>query len=828
MKKILFLVLLVSWTNVLAQTKAGGVVKDQAGEVLPFVNVIFKNSTKGTTTDESGKFYLQTDEDYDTLKVSFIGYKTLNYPLESSVNLDLEIEIQEETSELDEVKIFRGKTSKKDNPALAILKKIWENKRTNGVRAFKQYEYREYEKLEFDLNSIDSSVIKNPIFKGMEFIFDYTDTNQYSGKTYLPVFINESVTKVYGDNKLNKEREELLGNKNSGFSENQKLIAYVKDLYDEYNVYDNYLKFYDKSFVSPLSTTGVDNYNYILNDSAYIGDKWCYNIIYYPRRKNELTFKGDFWVNDTTWAIKKINLETSAKANINWVKQVYIEQEFETLNDSVFLIKRDHFVADFGLNKKESSKGMYARRTLIYEDYQFNNPRKKEFYEKQVYEARPQVYTRSDEFWENNRLEKLAKQEEGIYEMLDSLTKVKSFQRVYDIATIFQSGYVEFNGWDFGPVYSLVGYNDVEGLRLRAGGRTYFGQNDPWRIEGYGAYGFKDEKFKYGIAGKWLLDKRSRLIVSAGNRRDVEQLGASLTNTTDILGRSLASSSVISVGDNDKLSSINLSVFALEMEPLKNFRIRLSGSYRNIKPASPDFKLDYYTSDGSYRTNPEIDQTEVSTMLIYTPGREAVGYGVEQNIINEGEFPSFFLNYGVGVKNVFGSDFDYKKLQFFYDQPFQIGGFGRANLSLETGKTFGDVPLALLSVIPGNQTYFAMYNSFPVLNYYEFVTDSYVSGHFEHNFNGRLFARIPLLRELNLRELVGIRGVWGDLSEGSRNVDASGLELRAPDKDPYWEYSLGVGNIFKVLRIDAHFRGNYFEIPDSRSFALTASFGFHF
>ncbi|KRG30734.1 DUF5686 and carboxypeptidase-like regulatory domain-containing protein [Salegentibacter mishustinae] len=825
----LSLFLLMCCTMLMAQTKVGGVVKDQNGEALPFVNVIFNNSSEGTTSGENGKFYLQSENNHTELKVSFIGYKTEIIPLQQKTNLSLEIELQEETSSLGEVKIVRGKTSKKNNPAIDILKKIWENKRDNGVSAFKQYQYKKYEKLEFDLDGIDSSVVKNPIFNGMEFIFDYSDTNRISGKTILPVFINESVSMVYGDNIENEKREDLLGNKNSGFEQNQNLIAAVKDVYDEYNVYNNYIKVFDKSFVSPLSTTGINNYNYVLSDSTYIEDKWCYNIIYYPRRENELTFKGDFWVNDTTWAVKKINLEASRDTNINWVKELYIEQEFEVLNDSVFLISKDYFQANFSLTKKENSKGVYAKRTRVFDEYQFNIKKAEDFYDKRAYKFNEEVYIRDKQFWKENRLEELNREEEDVYVMLDSLTRVPAFNRIYDIATIAESGYVEFDGWDFGPVYSLFDYNQVEGFRTRVGGRTYFGQHDPWRIEGYLAYGFKDDKFKYGISGKWLLDSRSRLIISGGKRRDIEQLGASLTtNTTDVLGRSLASSGLVSVGDNDKLSNIDLSTVNLEIEPWYNFNVRFGVSYRELSSASPAFSLDYYTNEAQTETASTIKQTEISTILTYTPGRQTSGFGVERNVVNEEEFPTFFFNYTLGLKNVFNSDFNYKKVQFFYDQPLRIGGFGRANASLEAGKTFGEVPLGLLNVVPGNQTYFAMYNSFPVLNFYEFVTDTYVSAHFDHNFNGRLFARIPLLRELNLRELIGARAVWGEISEENKALNASGIPLRAPSRAPYYEYSIGVGNILKFLSIEAHFRGNYFDVPESRSFAVTASFGFHF
>ena len=523
-------------------------VNDESGNPVPFANVIFANSSVGTITNDDGSFYLESEETYKAINISFVGFKSQVLELTKSATYDIEIILEEEASALDEVVIYQGKTSKKNNPAIDILRKIWENKRENGIYKFDQYQYKKYEKQEFDLNTIDSSLINSRIFNGMEFVFEQTDTNSVTGKTYLPIFINEAVYRVYGNNETNKEKEVLLGNKNSGFSDNQTLIAFIKDLYKEYDVYDNYLKFFDKSFVSPLSTTGINVYNYVLADSSYVDNKWCYKIVYYPRRKNELTFKGDFWVNDTTWAIKKINLAATKSANINWVRDIYIEQDFEVLNDSIFLITRDHFMSDFAFRKKDDARGVYGKRTTLYDEYSFDIDRGEAFYNNDREQYIEQVYNRDSTFWEQNRMESLNKDERQIYDMLDTLKTVKAFQRLYNIGSILASGYIEFDNFDYGPIFSTFGYNDVEGIRVRTGGRTYFGRNDPWRIEGYTAYGFKDNKFKYGLSGKILVDQRSRLILSGGNRRDIEQLGASLTNTNDVLGRSLASSSLITVG----------------------------------------------------------------------------------------------------------------------------------------------------------------------------------------------------------------------------------------------------------------------------------------
>ena len=814
--------------SVLAQTKASGEVFDSNGEPVPFANVILEGSTVGTITNEEGRFYVESDNNYDALTISFVGFETQRFVLEKRSNYNLKITLKEEENSLSEVIIYQGKTSKKNNPAIDILKKIWENRRENGVKKFKQYQYDKYEKLEFDLNTIDSTLIESRIFNGMEFIFEETDTNNITGKTYLPIFINEESSKIFGDNTLNEEKKDLLGNKNSGFSNNQNLIAFIKDLYADYDVYDNYIKFFDKSFTSPLSKTGVGVYNYVLSDSAYIDNKWCYNIVYYPRRKNELTFKGDFWVNDSTWAIKDINLRVSKSANINWVKEVYIEQEFDVLNDSTFLITRDYCMSDFSFRKKEEARGVYGKRTTLYDNYKFDIKKAKDFYDNEVDPFNEAIYNRDDAFWDIKRQEALNKDEKGVYKMLDTLKTVKAFKRLYDVGTILATGYIDYDGWDYGPVFSTFGYNTVEGLRVRFGGRTYGTLNDLWRFQGYGAYGFKDNQFKYGISGKVLLDRKSRLILSAGNRRDVEQLGASLTNSTDVLGRSLASSSLITVGSNDRLSSINLTNVALEFEPKKNFSFRTDFTYKTLKSASPTFSLDYFTDEARTQTASELQQVEISTKLSYTPGRKTTGYGVERTLINEGEYANVFLNYTLGVKNLIDSDFDYQKVQLFYRQPWKIGGIGRMTTTLEAGKTYGEVPLALLSVVPGNQTLFSIFNSFPLLNFYEFVTDTYTSFHLEHNFNGRFFSRIPLIRDLNLREIVGVRGVYGTLSDENRALDASGIFLQAPDEAPYYEYSFGVGNIFRIFRLDFHFRGNYFDNTDARSFGVTGAFGFSF
>lgn len=824
-KIVLFFLFLSS--VIVGQTKVGGKVIDEFGDPISFANVIFKNSKEGVITDENGNFYFESKENYATLVVSYVGFEKKEISLKPGLNTGLRIQLKSGT-QLKEVVVYRGKTSKKDNPAIDILRKIWERRRKNGLKMFKQYEYDKYEKVEFDLNTIDSAFMNSKVFKGMEFIFDQIDTSSISGKTYLPIFINETLSEVYGDNEDKKYKEITKANKNSGFGNGDGVNTFIKDLYAEFDIYDNYLKFFDKDFVSPLSRTGINVYNYVLNDSMFIDNKWCYNIVYYPRRKNELTFKGDFWVNDTTFAIKKINLEASKSANINWVKEIYIEQEYEVLNDSVFLLTRDYMMSDFSFSKKEESKGVYGKRTTLAKNHKFDIKKDNKFFKKEVNFYDNAVFNKTEEFWKANRFEALNKNEEGIYKMLDTLKEVPRFKRVYNLASILGSGYIEFPklNLDYGPIFSTFGYNDVEGQRIRVGGRTYFGPNDKWRIQGYTAYGFRDNQFKYGISGRWMVNPNNRLILSIGNRRDVEQMGVSLTTSNDVLGRSFASSALFASGVNNQLTSVNLTTLGFEIEPFKNFTFQTNFTYRTLKSASNEFSLDYYTDLTQTEIKSQVKQSEINLVAEFTPKRKTVGYGVDRLDVDF-NYPRVFLSYSNGLKGVLDSDFDYQKLQFYYRQPTLIGGFGRLFTTFETGKIFGEVPLGLMGVIPGNQSWFVIENTYNLLDYYDFVADEYASLHLEHHFNGRLFSRVPLLRKLNLREIVGIKGVYGRVSENNKALNASGLTYIAPE-DVYWEYHAGVGNIFKVLRVDFAWRGSYLEMPDARKFAVRASFGFYF
>ena len=264
----------------------------------------------------------------------------------------------------------------------------------------------------------------------------------------------------------------------------------------------------------------------------------------------------------------------------------------------------------------------------------------------------------------------------------------------------------------------------------------------------------------------------------------------------------------------------------VEIEPVKNLTFSTGVSYRTLLSASPEFSLDYYTDLSQTTIQSQVKQSEVNFQVEYTPKRIPIAFGVER-YNTDSPFTTLLVTYSQGFKNLFSSDFNYKKLQLYYKQPIIIGPLGRTNITVEMGKTFGFIPLGLMSVVPGNQSLFDISNTFSNLQYYEFVTDQYVTFKWDHDFHGRFFARIPFMRKLNWRENIGIKSVYGTVSNDNRTINASGLVYNAPDK-VYWEYSAGVGNIFKFFRVDFSWRGNYLNMPDANKFATKISFGFYF
>ncbi len=728
------------------------------------------------------------------------------------------------TKDLDEVVIQTRKEkykSKKENPAYAILKKVWEKNYKNAFNSYKNYKYEEYQKIEASINNIDSTFAKKKIFKGMEFMFSEVDS---TGKNYVPIYINETLSDVYKRNEgLPREKTILLAEKASGFEENKILVQTVQNLYKDFNIYDNVINFFDKGYTSPLAKDGFSVYDYDLIADQTIEGEDCYAIKYKPKNNAALAFRGIMYISKEAYAVKQVSLISARNSDVNFVRGVNAELTYFIVDENTFIPEKSDITLDLSLvNKKESAKGIFVRRELSYKDFKFNQDEIDQELDKKVDLTSKTAYEKDDAFWNEKRHEALSEEDLKTYANIEKLWQVSKFKNIVKVAETIGSGYI--NAWkaiDFGNLYSTFGSNDVEGSRLRLGARTYFSRNDLWRIQGYAAYGFKDEKLKFGGDFRYMFNPNNRLTLGMGFRHDIQQLGVQLMSSYGVMDRTFASSSIASRGDNFRLSWLTETNLNLAIEPLKNFQLRLDGSYREITSAAPEKFIINYVKNGVEKS--QVNDATAALSIIYKPKAKFSQYGLdryEQFTLA----PTYALKYTKGFSGMINSDFNYDKLQFSYLGHVLIGRFGRSDVNLELGKTFGAVPLSLMSIVPANQSYGLVPNTFSQLNYYEFVADAYSTLIYEHHFNGWIFNKIPLLKKLKLREVGFFRGAWGSIESKNVMMNRSNITYTAPKDHIYFEYGFGIENIgignLRIFRFDFNWRGNYLNQPDIQKFGV--------
>lgn len=736
---------------------------------------------------------------------------------------------------IDEVVLKKGKPefkNKKENPAYDVMREVWKRKRNNGLKKFKTFKFKEYEKIEFDVANIDSAFMDKKIFKKLDFIFDYADSAD-NGKLMLPVFLNEAIYHNFGQNEpIKKVKRLMVAEKTSGFQDNQVVTLTAKNLYKEIDIYDNTINYFDIGFQSPVSKDGFSTYNYELMDTISVSGQRVFRIRYEPKRKDVLAFQGYLYISTETYAVVQATLRSTKKMSVNFVNGIFTELEFDNPDEETFLPKKIRTsinLSPFSKNKK--AKSLVAIRTVDFSDYELNPILLDTDLVVREAELNPDFVKKDDAYWENARTDSLSKTEKGIYEMLDQLNETPRFQRIVKTYETFASGYYNVGNFlDIGSIYSIYGRNEVEGNRLRLGGRTYFSQNDDWRIQGYGAYGFRDQQFKYGAEAKYMFNKVNRFTIGVGTRRDILQLGVQLTTDDGIMSRTFASSAVFGRGENASLSSVNQTNIFTSIDPWKNVTIRLDGTLQSIKSANEEkFNMDYHDNDGMLRKT--VNDSHVTLSLIARPGAKFSQTGVDR-YEHSTLAPTIVLKYTQGLENLFNADYGYNKLQFMFYKPMLIGSWGKSLFSFETGKNFEPLPLALQNVIPGNQSYNLVPNTFAQLNYYEFVADQYATAHLEHHFNGKILSFIPIIKKLKLREVAFIRAAYGTLSNESKAININGFQYSAPDKNIYYEYGFGIENIgfgnLRLFRIDFNWRGNYLYKPEASKFGIKAGIQFFY
>ena len=797
---------------------SGKIYDAQTKETLPFVNVAFKGSKIGTTTDIDGAYNLETYYAEDSLMASFIGYK----PMAKAVRKD-RAQVIDFFLEPGSVSISEVVISAKDfeNPAHTILKKIINNKPVNNREKLDSYEYEVYNKIQFDLNNLTEKFTKRKLFKEFDFIFDHIDSSQ--AKVALPFFMTESLSDYYYQRQPRGRKEIIRATKVSGI-ENESITQFLGQMYLDVNIYDNSLGIFGKNFVSPISNYGLMFYQYYLVDSMYIDNKWCYRLDFNPKNENELVFKGHFWVNDTTYAIKEIDARILKSANINFITDLKVSHKYQEVEKEVWMLTREEIIADFTI--KEGEMGFYGKKLTTYRDFVINEPKDNKFYggaEHVITESL--VNEKPDEYWQGVRHENITGDQQAIYDMVDSLKTNPVFMTYVDVVNFLILGYTVQGPVEIGPVFTFLSYNSVEGLRPKFGMRTSNDFSTSLLLEGYAAYGTRDKRIKYMLGGQYFVSKKPRQIVGAYYSEDMELIG----QVPNYFPRDHWVQIFTSRNPQDRLIFNKQARVFTEREWFSGFSTRLEFKHRNLAARGAwDFEKEQVY-------NGEVQTVEINS-IVTSEVSLGVRFAYRENFV-EGEFervslgsnwPIFNVKIDFGIPDVFGSEYKYQKITASITDKVPFGPLGNLRFKLEGGRTWQALPYPLQFVHAGSESIFQNSNAFNTMNYFEFVSDKYVAVRAEHHFDGLFFNKIPLFKKLKWRELVGVNAIYGSFSD--KNIDQMLLPdlTYAFDTRPFAEAYVGIENIFTFMRVDAIWRLSYLDHPKSHNFGLLIGFDIQF
>lgn len=841
---LISMVLLLVSVQGFAQTVVQGVITDMISkQPLQFVSVVFKGG-RGTVTDSLGRYTLRSSGSIATVQVSYVGYKTILKPITVGATQNLDFELETDPKAVNNVTVSTNKRApyrNKGNPAVELIKRVIENKPINRMERYDYLEYDQYEKMEVSLSNVSEKITNSKLLKRYKFMFENTDTTKIAGKTLLPVYLEENLSKKYFRKKPEKTKTIVTAHKTVNFGEyidKNGVSNYLNRLYMDIDIYDNDIPLFTYQFLSPISDLGPTFYMYYIRDTITDASGLKLIKLYFtPRNTNDLLFRGNMYITlDGNYAVQKIDMFISKNANLNFVRELNIDLDFERGEDNRYRMIRSHIMADAGITKN-ASNGFFGERTVSLKNFRVNVPQPDSVYDGLATVQLDNFEARPDTFWQANRHDTLSGTEAKVYSNVDSLEKMPSFRRTIAIAMFLFSGYTSIGPYfEVGPAAAFYSFNPVEGFKLRFGGRTTPKFNKRLYFEGYTAYGFDDERWKYFLSSTYSLNNKSIYTFP------LKYIRASYQYDTKIPGQELQFVSednfLLSFkrGANDKwLYNRNLKIDYVH--ELKS-RVSYSFGFKNwIQQPAGSIVYTKVDPDGSTVNVNKLTTSELSFSLRWAPN-ETFYQGKVYRIPIVNKYPIMTLRFIAGVKGLMGGEYNYQNLSLRLEKRNYMSQLGFNDIVLEGGYIFGKLPYPLMTIHRANQTYAYQLNSYNLMNFQEFVSDRYAAFNIDHYFNGLFFNRVPLLKKLKLREVISLKLLYGGVRpENNPNLDPSLIAYPvvngvpttyALGKTPYIEGSIGVTNIFKLIRVDLIKRFNYLDHPETVSLGVRARFKFDF
>ncbi|WP_227006438.1 DUF5686 and carboxypeptidase-like regulatory domain-containing protein [Rufibacter latericius] len=846
-----FLAIGANFTPAQAQSAAitvKGTIKDAVtNEALIGVSIFIPGTSLGTSSDIEGNFALRTSQAISKIQFTYLGYKTKTVELTPGEDRVLSVKMESESKRLKEV-VIKGRSrnySNKNNPAVDLIRLVVDNKNKNRLESYDYVQYQQYDKLQLALSNSPEKLRNNILFRKYDFVTKNIDTTTLPGTAILPLYMQESISQRFFQKDPEKKKTVVQAEKKVDFGEFVVINSYVKHMYQDIDIYKNNITILTNQFLSPIADLAPTFYRFYVTDTVVVEGQKLTELSFNPKNETDFLFTGKLYVTmDGNYAVQKVDMEVGKKVNINWVRDLHINLDFDRLPNGRYNLSKSVMKTEFAVVDK-SKGGVYGERTVSYKDYKVNQAPPTHLYEENPLSQNPIGKRQNEAFLAAHRHDSLTFSEANTYVSIDSLRNTRSFKRTLDIATLFIAGYKQAGpNFEIGPVNTFYSFNPVEGFRLRAGGRTTTTFSKKTMFETYAAYGFKDQKWKYFLGGTYSLSDRSIF------QFPIRALRASFQKDTKIPGQDLQfvqeDNFLLSFkrGTNDKW----LYNETYNLEYLHEFQSRFSVrvGFRNWRQ-TPAGSLEYLKAsatpplEGEPEAPVKVDHlttSEARLELRWAPHEEYVqGKLYRFPIVNR--YPVFTLRAAAGVKGLFNGEYDYQNLTLNVAKRFYLSQLGFSDVIAEGGYIFGKVPFPLLAIHRANQTYSYQIQSYNLMNFLEFVSDQYASINIDHCFNGFIFNKLPIIKNTKLREFATIKVLYGkvrDENDPQQNKEllafpaySTGLPTTySLEKQPYMEASVGVGNLLKFFRIDVVKRLTYLDHPEVSEVGIRGRFKFDF
>jgi hypothetical protein len=810
------------------QTITGKVTDVESNLPMPYVNVFVKGSLNGTQTNIDGYYTLSIETPADSIRASFIGYKTLSKKINrKNANNIIDFSLKPDVTNLHEIVI-----KAKENPALAIIRKSIANKDSFNRNKLNNYAYFSYNKQQVFVDNIGPRFRKLRIFKPLIKYYQQLDSLKgKKSKATVPVYFSENATDIYVLSSETKTAQNIHGIRLNFVGKKESFLANQlsgSDLHD-YNFYNNNIQFFDKNFLSPIADGAIIFYNYRLVDTALVDTDSCFQISVAPKNKQDLAFTGTIWICKNNFALKKLELEITKDVNINLIENVIIHQKLNQLPSKEYVIDEMFLKVD-GANLTKNFMSFIFQSEI--KDNRYRSLTKQDSIEPGKKNLDEEVLQRKPEYWNENRPFQLTNEDVKNFEIIDTISNIPFVKRGTELAYFLGTGYKTIGKIDLGSLQTIYAKNKVEGDRIKLNLRTNMYFSKSYTLRGYLAYGMKDQVLKYNAQIEKILSRYPWIKLGIQHRNDYDQLGVnySYSRTTSLDN----GGSLYTIGAN--LFNLGKMVHNIEYRSWLDFDFPFGVSNRLSIQHINSNALFNLTGNKDYLYNKNTISSEIKFDTRISLKEYYLQNGNDRVSLGNRTSPVITFSYAHGFNNVLGSNFGYDKAQISFKNTYKFGIWGRSNVFLNAGMIFTQAPFLYLETHRGNETSFYSASVFNTMGFFEFVSDRYVSLQLQHHFYGLLLNRIPVIKKFKWREFITGNVLFGKLTNNNKAFNVNN-DFSVLNNKPFIESGFGFENIFKIIRVDFVYRLTYRDLAYQnlynskhdfpiQKFALKFSIGF--